>query len=110
MSLSTVYAIQNPPGLTLSATQSGGIVTTQWAGQPIFPTNLPVGFTCTIINYSLYPWTSNTLATPMFVVAGSTFVTTTSFTLQPGQSCVVSVVANNPNNNQLSYYIAKGGS
>ena len=105
--LATVLVLNstNPP-LTLSAAQSGDVILTQNSGLPVFPTNLPVGFTCTIINYSLFPWTPNTLPTPMFVLAGMNFQTAaTTFTLKPGQSCVVTVASVN---NNLRYFVALG--
>lgn len=106
MALSTVNDISNPPGLTLSAANSGSIVTTQWAGQPIVPSNLPNGFTCTIVNYSLYPYTSNTLSTALYMESGSNYNNpATTFTLNPGQSCILNVANCN---GVLRYCLMKG--
>lgn len=107
MSLTTVVAISNPPGLTLSAANSGQIITTQWAGQPVIPTNLPSGFQCTIVNYSWYDYTSCVLAQPMFVIAGTAWSSgATTFTLKPGQCCVLTVAP--CNDGEVRYFVSKG--
>ncbi len=54
------------PPFTLNAGNSGQIITTEWGEQPAIPDDLPDGFNCTIINYSNYPFTSNTLSTAQF--------------------------------------------
>ena len=61
-----VQMVTDGYGITLSAANSGQIITTQWGQQPTFPDDLPDGFNCTIINYSNYPYTSNTLSTAQF--------------------------------------------
>jgi hypothetical protein len=99
------------PGLNLTVAQNGQVVTTEWAGQPIIPANLPDGFTCTFINYSLYPWTSNQLTTPLFVTAGTAYSSpAATFGLQPGQSAVLtaaSVLAPG-GGTTIRYFVAKG--
>jgi hypothetical protein len=104
--LLTVVPVAYPPGLTLTSANSGQVITTQWSDQPVFSTNLPVGFVCTILNYSNYGWTSNVLASPMFVLTGmSAAAGATSFTLQAGQSCTVIAASVN---GKLCYFVSRG--
>lgn len=98
------------PGHNLTAAQNGSVITTEWGGQPIIPVNLPDGFQCTIINYSNYVYPSNVLATPLFLLTGTANSSpVTSFSLQPGQSCVLtaaSVLIST--GTAVRYFIAKG--
>jgi hypothetical protein len=50
--VSEVKEVADGMGLSLSVNDAGKIITTQWTGHPTIPENLPVGFSCTIINYS----------------------------------------------------------
>ncbi|REJ81705.1 MAG: hypothetical protein DWQ44_11300 [Bacteroidetes bacterium] len=59
--------IQTNAFITISEQDAGKIIPTQWGANPVFPENLPDGFTCDIINYSNYPFTSNTLSTVSFI-------------------------------------------
>jgi len=59
------------PPFTLSAANSGQVITTEWGQQPTIPDDLPDGFSCTIINYSNYPFSSNTLSTAQFFNTGT---------------------------------------
>ena len=107
MSLTTVVPISNPPGLTLTPANSGQIITTQWGGQPVIPTNLPAGFQCTIINYSLYSYPSCVLSQPLFITAGTGWnAGATQFNLEPGQCCVLTVAP--CVDGALRYFISKG--
>ena len=58
----TYYGFYN----ALNASNSGGIFYTEHGGHPFFPENLPDGFKCTIIMYSNYAWSSNTLTSAKF--------------------------------------------
>lgn len=107
MSLTPVAPFYYPPSLTLTPANSGEIITTQWSGQPVIPTNLPSGFQCTIINYSGTKYTSCVLNQPMFVTTGMVWNQgTASFTLEPGQCCVLTVAP--CYNGVLGYFVSKG--
>jgi hypothetical protein len=51
---------------TLSASNSGNIYYTQYAGYPVIPETLPVGFECEIINYSNFTGSLTTLSTVQY--------------------------------------------
>ena len=92
--------------ITLSAAYNGLVVTTEWTDQPIIPEDLPDGFTCTIINYSLYTYSSNTLSTAMFLLPGMPHdAGATSFSLEPSQSCVLTAAVVG---DSLFYFVEKG--
>jgi hypothetical protein len=76
--------------VTLNSTHNGYIFYSQHASAPFFPTNLPNGFSCTIINYSNYTFTSNTL-TGMFWLSNNTSGLNT-FTILPGATAIINVV------------------
>ena len=91
--LPTISA-QALPGYALTADQNGLVITTEWTAQPVIPTKLPDGFSCTIINYSNTTFTSNTLATAMFILPGTISANAvSSFSLKPGQSCVLTAAS-----------------
>ncbi len=113
MSIAIVPTIsaQALSGYNLTAAENGCVITTEWGGQPIIPVNLPDGFQCTIANYSNYPYTSNVLATPLFLLTGTPYSNpVTSFSLQPGQSCVLmaaSVLAST-GGTTIIYFVSRG--
>jgi hypothetical protein len=88
----------------LNASVTGSIIYSQTSGNPLFPEDLPDGFTCTIVNYSNFPLTSNTLTTAVFVTEASGNIGISSFTIQPGGSVNVFVVTI-PSPLQKRYYI-----
>ena len=82
---------------------SGYIISTQHGNIPLFPEDLPVGFTLTIYNYSGGAYVSNALTTTRFYVAainGNAGVPT--FTIAPGGMVNLFVVSAN---GQLRYCI-----
>lgn len=100
------------PNQSLSAAANGLVVTSQWTTLPTIPTDLPDGFTCTIINYSNSTFTSNTLSAPLFVLSGMTYANAVaSFTLKSGQSCVLTAAAivapGGSNGTKVYYFVAK---
>jgi len=105
--LLTVFPVSYPPGLTLTSANSGEVITTQWGQQPVFPNNLPVGFVCTILNYSNFEWSSNLLESPLFILSGMNVETgAASFSLNPGQTCtVITAICSD----KLCYFVSKGG-
>ncbi len=78
--------------VSMSAATSGNVFYTQWNGYPIFPEDLPVGFTCTIVNYSGSAATSTTLSTAKFIHAGVGTAGVSSFTIPSGGSVRVNVM------------------
>ncbi len=64
IALANIKTVVTNPFVTLDSTYSGKTIPTQWGAQPSFPNNLPDGFTCEIINYSNFTFTTNTLASP----------------------------------------------
>jgi len=102
---------QDLPGEAVTTDQNGTVITTEWGGSPVIPTDLPDGFSCTIINYSQGTWTSNELAAPMFVLTNTNFNDpATSVTLEAGQSFVMTAasVLASQGGNEICYFIAKG--
>jgi hypothetical protein len=77
---------------TLNDSYSNSIITTEWGGQPVFPNNLSVGFTCTIINYSNYTWESNTLSGVKFYSSSTGVNGATKFSLPSFGSATINVV------------------
>jgi hypothetical protein len=91
--------------VTLTDSNSGQILYTQNAGHPIFPESLSDGFTCTIVNYSNEPATSNILASAKFFTNNTLNAGATSFTIPSGGT--VNVYAIKINGAQR-YYINYG--
>jgi hypothetical protein len=81
-------------GVTLNSSHNGYIFYAQNAGWPNFPTNLPDGFQCTIVNYSTYSWSSNTLSGLFYLKTtnNGTPGSNNSFTILPGGTAIVNVV------------------
>jgi hypothetical protein len=74
---------------------SGYIISTQHGNIPLFPEDLPVGFTLTIYNYSGGAYVSNTLTTTRFYVAPNGNAGVTTFTIAPGGMVNLFVVSAN---------------
>ncbi len=108
--LTPTISAETLPGHNLTSAQNGMVITTEWSGQPIIPVNLPDGFYCTIINYSLYPYNSNVLSTPLFILTGTASSSpAASFSLQPGQICVLTAASVlTAGGNNIRYFVAKG--
>jgi hypothetical protein len=87
---SATAAIATP----LTQNVTGSLIYSQNSGYPVFPDDLPDGFTCTIVNYSIFPNTSNTLATAKFITVASGASGASSFTMAPGQTVNVYVITN----------------
>ena len=108
--ITPTVSAQALPGQNLTTAQNGMVITTEWAGSPIIPVNLPDGFSCTLINYSNYPYPSNVLAAPMYTLANTSYSTpASSFTLQPGQSCVLTAASclSAAGGTAVRYFVAK---
>jgi hypothetical protein len=89
--------------VTLSETHSNSLVITENTGSPFIPENLPNGFTCTIFNYSIFPWISNTLASTKFYTNTSGPNGLTSITIpECGSITLFSAIKNG-----ITYYIVK---
>ena len=88
----------------LSVNVTGSLIYTQNSGSPNFPEDLPDGFTCTIVNYSLYSFTSNILTTAVFVNDTTGYYGNDTFTIPPGGTINVFVMTD-PNTLQKRYYI-----
>ncbi len=91
--MSKSISAQSLPNYTLTPAQNGMIITTEWSGLPVIPTNLPDGFTCTIAFYAGangIPWDASTLPVPMFILPGSSQRDpAATFRLEKGQSCIL---------------------
>lgn len=102
--LLTTYEATSGAVNPLSADVTGSLIYTQNTEYPNFPEDLPDGFTCTIINYSNYLFTSNVLTTAVFVTDVTGNAGASSFTIPSGGSVNVYVMTN-PNSAQKLYYI-----
>ena len=81
---------------------SGYIISTQHGNIPLFPENLPVGFTLTIYNYSGGEYVSNALTTTRFYVAPNGNAGVSTFKIAAGGMVNLFVVSAN---GQLRYCI-----
>ena len=102
--LLTSYEATSSAVNPLSADDTGSLIYTQNAGSPNFPEDLPDGFTCTIINYSNFLFTSNVLTTAVFVTDVTGTAGASSFTIPSGGTVNVYVMTN-PFTTQKLYYI-----
>lgn len=102
--LLTTYEAASIAVNPLSADVTGSLIYTQNSESPNFPEDLPDGFTCTIINYSNYLFTSNVLTTAVFVTDASGNAGSSSFSIPSGGTVKVYVMTN-PNSAQKLYYI-----
>jgi hypothetical protein len=82
--VSRVVAATSAGNVTLTDANSGQILYTQNAGYPFFPESLSDGFTCTIVNYSNEPATSNILTSAKFFTNNTLNAGATSFTIPSG--------------------------
>ena len=87
----------------LSSVHSGSIIYSQHSSKPFFPENLPDGFQCTIVNYSNYDGTSNSLTNTLFFTKTGGNTGTNSFTMKAGGTINVNVVTIN---GAKRYYIS----
>jgi hypothetical protein len=80
--------------VSMTPSTSGHVFYTQWSGYPIIPEDLPVGYTCTIVNFSNYDATSVTLNSTKFVHAGVGFGWggVTNFTMPSGGTVRLTVM------------------
>ncbi len=95
MNAASLKSIVASAFVTLNSTYSGKVIPTQWGGQPIFPEDLPDGFTCDIINYSNFTFTSNTLSVAKFFSKTTGWGSGTgasSFTIPSGATVRINVV------------------
>lgn len=92
--------------LTLSSSLNGSIIYTEHAQYPVFTNNLPDGFSCTILNFSYYTWTSNPLTTARFISKINGFQSggQTTFSIPSGGSATIKVVTIN----STKYYFISG--
>jgi hypothetical protein len=96
--------------VSMSAATSGHTFYTEWSGYPIFPEDLPVGFQCTIVNYSNSDAVSTTLpalSTVRFFHKGTGWVDgtagVTNFTILSGGTVHVNVMDIGP---QKCYFVS----
>ncbi len=93
--------------VSMTPSTSGHTFYTEWTGYPIIPDNLPVGYTCTIVNYSNYDAPSITLPTPMFFHKGTGWgggaAGVTNFTIPSGGTVRLNVM---DISGQLCYFIS----
>jgi hypothetical protein len=87
---SATAAVASP----LTQNVTGALIYSENSGFPVFPEDLPDGFTCTIVNYSIFPNTSNTLTTAKFITAATGMSGASSFTMAPGETVNVYVITN----------------
>ncbi|MFM9988884.1 hypothetical protein [Flavobacterium sp.] len=78
----------------LTQNVTGSLIYSQNSGFPVFPENLPDGFTCTIVNYSIFPNVSNTLTTAKFITTTTGMSGASSFIMAPGETVNVYVITN----------------
>lgn len=88
------YSATDAIATPLTQNVTGSLIYSQNSGFPLFPDNLPDGFTCTIVNYSNFPNTSNTLTTAKFITLASGTSGASSFTMAPGETVNVYVITN----------------
>jgi trimeric autotransporter adhesin len=93
------------PSIVLSDANSGNIIYSQWSSKPIFPESLSDGFYCTVVNYSNFGLSSNTLTNARFYTNTSGNSGATSFSIPAGGS--VNVYALKINGAQR-YYVSAG--
>ena len=74
---------------------SGYIISTQHGNIPLFPEDLPDGFTVTIYNYSGGTYVSNALTTTRFYIANSGLTGYTTFSIAPGGMVNLFVITTN---------------
>jgi len=92
MNAPEIKSVVSSDAITFDSTSSGKIITTEWGASPFFPENLPDGFTCTIINYSYYQYTSNTLTSAKFFTALTGGAGESTFNMPPSGTVKVNVV------------------
>jgi hypothetical protein len=88
------YSATDVLATPLTQNVTGSLIYSQNSGYPVFPDNLPDGFTCTIVNYSNFPNTSNTLTTAKFITVATGTSGASSFTMAPGETVNVYVITN----------------
>ena len=93
------------PSIVLSDANSGNIIYSQWSSKPIFPESLSDGFYCTVVNYSNFGLSSNTLTNARFYTNTSGNSGANSFSIPAGGS--VNVYALKINGAQR-YYVSAG--
>ncbi len=86
--LTTVYG----SGVTLSAANSGSIFYVDGNFSPLFPENLPDGFTCTIVNTSEDPYVSQSLLSTKFYSSSIGMGGDVFFTIPSGGSVNIYVL------------------
>jgi hypothetical protein len=93
------------PAIILSDANSGNIIYSQWSSKPVFPESLSDGFYCTVVNYSNFALSSNTLTDARFYTNTSGNSGATSFSIPAGGSATVYAIKVN---GVQRYYIAAG--
>ncbi|WP_395062956.1 hypothetical protein [Flavobacterium sp.] len=89
-----IYSATDALVTPLTQNITGSLIYIQNSGFPVFPDDLPDGFTCTIVNYSNFSNTSNTLTTAKFITPASGTSGASSFTMAPGETVNVYVITN----------------
>jgi len=90
-----VQTVDFADAVSMTPSTSGHVFYTQWTGYPIIPEDLPVGYTCTIVNFSNAPAPSVTLSTAKFFHTGTGWNNGTgvsNFTIPSGGTVRLTVV------------------
>jgi hypothetical protein len=101
--LTGVINVNNLFEVVLNESHSNSLVITEHSGSPFIPENLPNGFTCTIFNYSIFDWVSNTLTTTKFYTSTSGPLGVDSITVPACIAITLFVAVTNG----VTYYIIK---